>query len=96
MAHNLFDPLVIIYVIKYLRQRIETDLKNRWLTLFLFLSFLFWAVPITLYNKFALQYLNAYAIDNNCIKWLTLNAFIINNKRSKQCYKYCNYFRFAL
>ena len=49
----------------YLRQRIKTDLKNHQLTLILFSTFSFSAVPIILHNKCALHYLNTNGNDNN-------------------------------
>ena len=47
-----------------MRQRIKTDLKNHQLTLILFQTFSFLAVPIILHNKCALHYLKTNGNDN--------------------------------
>ena len=75
MTHNLL--IFHYYVIKYLRPRIKTDLKNRQQTLVLFSSFLFETVPIISHNKSVLHYSSTYANDINFAKWLTLKAFMI-------------------
>ena len=50
MARNLLI-FFLIYVIKYSKQRIKTELKNRQQTIFLFSFFLFKTVPIIFHSK---------------------------------------------
>ena len=67
-----------MYFIKYLWQRIETELKKAPADTLSVFIFSFYTVPIILYNRCALHYLNTYANDDNFIQWY-------------QSKKYCNF-----